>query len=141
MSTITYYSLIVITQNELGKCISTISHAIWSPRTHCFSSKSKIHQIVHFGAISGCRKMQKWVMLIFRYPKHDPRIRTEPLEPMWFAFWEHGDQKRDTGLFTAILRFCHITINYLYILANWWSNILTLIGRAEGKSALPCTYK
>ena len=97
MSTITYYSLIVITQNELGKCISTISHAIWSPRTHCFSSKSKIHQIVHFGAISGCRKMQKWVILIFRYPKHDPRTRTEPFEPMWFLFWEHGERKTRYG--------------------------------------------
>ena len=50
-------------------------------------------------------------------------------------------EKQDRGLFVAILRFCHITINYLLFWPYEWSNILTIIGRAEGKSALSCIYE
>ena len=36
-------------------------------------------------------------MLIIRYPKYDPRTRTESFKPMWLSFWEHGERKTRQG--------------------------------------------
>lgn len=39
------------------------------------------------------QEMLKWVMLINRYPKHDPGTRAEILKPMWLTLAEHGERK------------------------------------------------
>ena len=80
-------------------------------RTHYFSSNSKILQIGPTWAISDYRKKPKRVVLIIGHRKHDSGIRTEAFKPMWLYLGTVINEKRDRGLFVAILRICHITFN------------------------------
>ena len=74
-----------------------------APRTHYFSSNSKILKIGHRGAISNCGKMSKCVVVINLIPKNDPGIRKEAFKPMWLTqkdlgTWILNDLKWDYNL-------------------------------------------
>ena len=61
-----------------------------APRTHYFSSNSKILQIGHYGAISNYRKCEKWGILIIEWSKHDPGTLREAFKPIWLTLRDHG---------------------------------------------------
>ena len=61
-----------------------------APRTHYFSSNSKILKIGHRGAISNCGKLSKCVVLIIVRPKHDLGTPEEAIKPIWLTLGDHG---------------------------------------------------
>ena len=53
-------------------------------------ANNKIPQNGQFEAISDYRIMQKWMVSIIEYPKHDPGTRTKPFKLLWLKPWDHG---------------------------------------------------
>ena len=94
LNTIIYYcSLNDTTLNKGQKFITTTTHTIWRPYPQLFQLKKQNTPNCSFQGYLMLQKMLKWVMLINRYPKHDPGTRTEIFNPMWLLVGEHGERK------------------------------------------------
>ena len=93
-NTITYHAKQI--NISLMKCEQQILNSkvgFQFPRTHYFSSDSKLPHSDHFGLILDYRKMTKCLILSIGVHKHEQRTQTEPLKPKWLAFWDHGLRK------------------------------------------------
>ena len=116
LKTMTYYAkLIDITLIKLEFLITTISHTACSPQNTLFHIKQQKNQISHFLAISDYLKCQNGWSQLSDVPNTAHGLSQDHLKRCGKHLGTMVNEKRDIGLFVAIIGFCHITINYLHV--------------------------
>ena len=82
-----------MTLNKCDKHILTINYRVWVPRTHYFSSNSKIPQMDRFRLIWDYQKMPKWLVLSIGVNKYDQETQKEQSKLSRLTIGDHGLRK------------------------------------------------